>query len=143
MRFCRAAFGHEFDRGGHYVRKNPGALRTAGNEDPQLAAGTIREGHPRGLDHHRTNRVSGQMRLRRQSPGEPAKHLETFGDRVDPRSEKPIGAADDGIPFMQKGRHAKPGRRQHRRNGRVAAKANHRARADPFEKPARGNSSPD
>ena len=89
-----------------------------------------------GVDHHRTNRVSGQMRLCRQSLGEAAKHLETFGDRVDSRSEEPVGAADHGIPFMHNCRHAKQRCREHRRNGRVAAKAYHRARADPFDKPA-------
>ena len=30
-------FRHKFDRGRHDVRKNPGALRAAGNEDSQLA----------------------------------------------------------------------------------------------------------
>jgi hypothetical protein len=65
-------FGHEFDRGGHDVRKNRGALRTSGNKDPQLPGGTLWKGHARGLDHHRTNRVSCRMRLCRQSPGEAA-----------------------------------------------------------------------
>ena len=113
-------------------------MRAAGHEDPQFSIGMVWEGGPRGLDHHRANRISREMRLRGHVIGKSAKHLEALGDRLGPVGEKPVGAADDGVAFMQKHRHAKPGRRQHGRHRRIAAKANHRARTDLFKEPPRG-----
>ena len=104
---------------------------------------SVREGRARGFDHHRTHRISGEKRLRGHAVRESAKRLKPLGDRIGTAGEKAVGAADDGVAFMQKGRHAKPCGRQHRRDGRVAAKTNHRARFHLFEKRARRKCAPD
>ena len=83
------------------------------------------------------------MRLSSHIIGDSAKHLEPLGDRLGPVGEEPVGAADDGVAFMQNNRHAEPGCRQHGRNRRIAAKANHRARTNLFKELPRGPGRPD
>src|SRR5262249_10929887 len=113
-------FRNEGKGRGHDIRKNPRALRAARYEDFQPSIRPIRERHFRRVQNHWPDWISSKMDPRRQLFGQSAKDLEPFGDRVDPRSEEPVSAANDRVAFMQERRNAKPRPREQRRNRRQA-----------------------
>ena len=120
------------DRRRHHVGHDARALAAAKNEKPQRI-GDRRISRGRCGDDGRPHRITGERRL----GGEPrpvAKHVgKGRGDGGDARRQQPVGAADDGIGIVDHGRHAAPGRGQHRRQRRIAAEADHRRGLEPSD----------
>ena len=83
-------------------------------------------GRGRRRDHRRPHRIAGARRLGAklllaiQHPGEAGR------DGVDPRRKKPVGASHHRVLLVDQRGDLAQRRRQHRRDGRIAAKADHR-----------------
>ncbi len=123
------------DRGRHDIGHDAGALAAAENQQPQrIAVRRIRR--RRGGNDRRPHRIAGQRRLggRRRSAAE---HVgKRGGDRGHARRQEPVGPPDHRVGVMNQARHAAPGRRQHRRNGRIAAEADDGGGLEPADQGA-------
>ena len=109
------------DRRRHRIGQEAGALAAADDEQAErIVGGARRIGGPGRLARRRPDRVAGLHHLALVTAAD-AGHA--GGDGADARGEEAVGAAEHGVLLVDDGRHPGPGRRQHRRHGRVAAEA--------------------
>jgi len=116
---------------GNNIRHHARALGAAGDEKPQLAVelgiGLIDRRERVG-----PQRIAGDGDLGAQG-GRRVRKRKTRRYRVNPPRQKAVGLAHHAIGFMQDGRDTQKRRRDKRRHGRIAAKADHDPRTKPQE----------
>ena len=113
----------------HDLRHDARPLTAAEDKQPEGGLGP-RIGNARSLDHRRPNRIAGVRGLRGEARIVPENAGEAGRDRRHARREQTIGAAGDAVLFVDEARDPPQRRRQHRRNGRIAAEPNQRGRGN-------------
>ena len=124
----RSSAAEQRQRRGHDVGHHPRALRTAGHQQPDAAAGEIGIGRRRRRDDGGANRIAGEARLGPRRGVDSLQVGKAAGDERNAGTQETIGPAHHRVLLMQGARNAQQRGGDQRRRRRISAEAHHRAR---------------